>query len=261
MRYLFAKRKTCFPRKFRLPNTLTFFFACLPLAALGTSVPPQNSAREQINAQTIIKVSKSLDSLAKQQQWQTYHYKLNLFIPPLVATLAHCSQQLKVVAPPINMKTLNHLNVSVSCSSSARPWRILVTVKPDVYVPVVMPKKEVERGGALNADELVLKKFNISNQRGALFYRIEDAVGLIAKRTLMAYKPVSASQLQIPILVKRDQPVTIISHFGEISAQTVGVALENGHKGDEIKVRNNNSQRIVTASVEGMGLVKVSSFQ
>jgi flagella basal body P-ring formation protein FlgA len=260
MSNLFAERKTRFLRKLCLPETLAMLFICLPLAAHSASVPPQQSAREQVNGQIIAKVSKSLDALAKRQQWQDYRYRLNLFIPPMVANLPACGEPLKIVATPFTVKNLNHLNVSASCTGAA-PWRILVTVKPDVYVPVVMPKEEVERGEALSADELVLKKFNISNQRGELFYQVKDAVGLSAKRTLMAYKPISSAQLQMPMLVKRDEAVTIVSQFGDISAQTAGVALKNGHKGDVIKVRNDNSQRIVTAAVEDAGIVKVTAVE
>ena len=256
----FAQRKARFLRKFCMPEAFAILLVWLPFNAMSTSVPPQQSAREQVNTQVIAKTATALDALAKQQQWQDYRYKLTVFIPPMVAKLPACSVPLHLAAAPVTVKTLNHLNVSAICAG-AEQWHLLVSVKPDVYVPVVMPKEEVVRGETLSADGLILKKFNISNQRGELFYQINDAVGLSAKRTLLPYKPIATAQLQMPMLVKRNQAVTIVSQFGEITAQASGVALKNGHKGDVITVRNNNSQRIVTASVENMGLVKVVNVE
>lgn len=252
---LLRVRKHIFPLQRRLGETFILGAALLSYTASCHATPPQTSAREQINTQLIVKAGKTLDLLAKQMHWQNYRYKLNLFIPPMVSRLPPCSIPLSIVSSAVTMKTLNHLNYSANCTGDS-PWRVLVTVKPDLYVPVVMANQEIAQGEVLNADELMLKKFNISNQHGELFYKVEDVVGLSAKRTLQPMKPITALQLDRPVLVKRDQAVTIVSQMGEISAQASGVALKNGHKGDVIRVRNDKSQRVVSAAVEQAGLVK-----
>lgn len=248
-------RNFFFPSKHRRGEMLFIGLALLFFPAFSQATPPQTSAREQINTQVIGKSGKSLDTLAKKMRWQHYRYKLNLFIPPMVARLPPCSVPLTIAASAVTLKTLNHLNYSAYCTGTS-PWRILVTVKPDLFVPVVMANQEISQGEVLNTDMLILKKFNISNQHTELFYNVDEVVGMSAKRTLQAMKPITTLQLAMPMLVKRGQVVTIVSQIGGISAQAAGVALKNGHKGDVIRVRNDFSQRVVTAAVERAGVVK-----
>ncbi|SUX68542.1 flagellar P-ring addition protein [Citrobacter braakii] len=68
-------------------------------------------------------------------------------------------------------------------------------------------------------------------------------------------KPITRSELVQPVLVKRDQPVMIVSHTAGITASMPGVALKNGRKGDVIKIRNSSSQRIISGMVDDIGVV------
>lgn len=241
---------------------LTFFLAaevvfavCCP-PATGAPLPHTQSARQQINALVIKQASLTLDALAAQKQWQDYHYQLHVFMPAAVSQLQACMTLPHITASPRSAKSLRQLNYDVACNG-ATAWQVKVSVKPDMVVPVVMPVRQIERGETLSAEALILKKFNISNQHGELFFRLDDAAGLVARRTLTAYKPLIMSQLQSPLLVKRGQTVTVISQSGEISAKTTGVALKSGRKGEEISVQNTTSQRIVSALVEESGVVKI----
>ncbi|MCT4704613.1 flagellar basal body P-ring formation chaperone FlgA [Enterobacteriaceae bacterium H16N7] len=258
MTFSALRRKASFLLKPPLAESLVLLLTLLPLSAQAAHPPLQKSARDQINARVIVQAGMAIDNFAAQKQWQDYRYKLNVFIPPMTATLPPCSIPLTMSSGPFTLRTLARINYSVKCAGKT-PWSVIVAVKPDIYLPVVMTKEEILRGETLDADRLILRKYNIANQRGELFYSIADVVGLSAKRPLSAFKPVMASQLQMPTLVKRDQPVTIISEVGNISAQTAGVAMKNGRKGDVIKVRNDSSQRVVTAAVEEPGVVKVVS--
>ena len=83
----------------------------------------------------------------------------------------------------------------------------------------------------------------------------EEAIGLTSKRALRPGKPLTRNELVEPVLVKRDQPVMIVSHMAGITASMPGVALKNGRKGEVIKIRNASSQRIITATVDDAGVV------
>lgn len=243
-----AKRKAAFPFLFLL--TESFFAGFLP-PAHSAPTPHIESARQQINALLIAQTGAALDALAAQKQWQDYHYQLRVFMPASVASLPPCA-----TSPTLNPgeKSLRQFSYRVECPGDA-PWQINATVKPDLYVPVLMPARELKRGEVIEADDLILKKFNVSNQRGDLLFSADEVVGLSARRTLVAYKPLMKSQLQQPLLVKRDEAVTIVSQSGEISATTAGVALKNGHKGEVIKVQNANSERVISAAVTDSGVV------
>lgn len=83
----------------------------------------------------------------------------------------------------------------------------------------------------------------------------DEAIGLTSKRALQPGKPITRNELVQPVLVKRDQPVMIVSHMDGITASMPGVALKNGRKGDVIKIRNSSSQRIISGVVDDTGVV------
>lgn len=255
MTYAPLARKHTFLFKSCLAEGFAAVLLFVSLPGLCAAQPPEQSTRQQINTLVIREAGQMLDSLAQRKQWKDYHYKLNVFMPAAVAGMPRCDVPPKISTATNGEKNLSHLNYSVICSGQA-PWKVSVTVKPDIYVPVVMPKEAIERGQIVEANLLMMKKYNISNQHGDLIFNADDVAGMTAKRTLSAFKPITLSQLQQPLLVKRDQDVTIISQIGEITAQTSGVAMKNGYKGDVIKVRNAESQRVISAAVEDTGIVK-----
>lgn len=214
----------------------------------------QHSAREQINAQVLTAANQTLDALAHKQQWQDYRFAFNVFIPTQVSSAAPCG-----VAPHAALNSpaemaLTRMNFTVTCPGKTG-WEMSVAVRADVFVPVVMVKTPVERNTVLTQEDLQLKRYNISGQRSGLLMRLEDAVGLTSKRTLQPGKPLTRSMLVQPLMVKRDQPVTIVSRMEGITASMPGVALKNGRKGDTIKIRNASSQRVVSGVVEDEGVV------
>lgn len=244
-----AKRKVCFR-----------FLVSLLLAAppLVTAHPPQNSARQQINAKVVEEAGKAIAVLAQRTGWHDYRYTLNVFMPSNVAALPACSQPLRLSSAPLQQKNLARQNYRVACGSGAS-WQAVVTVKADLYLPIAMAAREIERGETLTPDALVMKKFNISNLRGEPLLSREEATGLTAKRNLRAWKPILRTQLQQPLLVKRGQAVTISSETDDIRAQTAGVALKEGHLHESIKVQNSSSERVIDAIVTGAGRVSVEA--
>lgn len=248
------KRKAFFRLPFPLAETLT---AALLLLTFPACAAVADSARQQINNGVLKLAEQAVKAEAAQKQWADPHSRFNVFMPAAVASAAPCPQPPTFTA---SAKTLPRLGYSVLCPGAAG-WRFTVTVKADIYLPVVMPARAIERGETLSADALVLKKFNISNQRGELVMKMEDVVGLTARHALRAYAPVKVNDVDRPLWVKRDQEVTLVSRSGEISAQTSGLALKNGRQGEVIKVQNASSQRVVSATVEAPGVVVTTVAQ
>ena len=248
-------RKRHFPSFLPLKEILVCALIAAPISAFAAPVPMTHSAREQVNALVMTQAEKRVVSEATQKGWQDYTYKLDIFIPPAVANVQPCPQQ-----PELGKGSgeptggLNRLTLSVVCP--AANWQFRVTVKPQVYVPVVMAQDEITRGSEIAADRLVMKKYNVSNGREAFITDINSLVGMTAKRNLSPGRPITTAMLQMPVLVKRDQPVMMMSQSDNILIQTQGTALKDGRKGEAIRVRNDSSQRIVTATVTDAGVVK-----
>lgn len=227
---------------------------CCVLPVHAAVRPIQHSAREQINARVLDAASHEIDALVRKQQWQDYRYTFNIYIPSAVSTSALCASTPQITSSTSPEMALSRMSFVVTCPGNAG-WKYNVAVRPDVSVPVVMPKSLIARDTVITIDDLQLKKFNISNQREGLMTNMDEAIGLTSKRALQPGKPITRSELVQPVLVKRDQPVMLVSHTAGITASMPGVALKNGRKGDVIKVRNSSSQRIISGVVDDTGVV------
>jgi flagella basal body P-ring formation protein FlgA len=70
-----------------------------------------------------------------------------------------------------------------------------------------------------------------------------------AKRAIPPNTILKVRQLQPPYMVFEDNNVTIITRVGNIKVKSLGIALKNGVKNQQIPVRNLSSQKIVKGIV------------
>lgn len=86
-----------------------------------------------------------------------------------------------------------------------------------------------------------------------------DLIGKSPARTIFANRAISTRYVKEKDLVQERKAVTLYFNSGMIQMQDLGVAMENGAKGDFIRVRNSNSNVIVSGKVIGENLVEVAS--
>mgnify|MGYP003501331045 FL=1 len=68
----------------------------------------------------------------------------------------------------------------------------------------------------------------------------------------------NAGLLDLPPLVKRGQTVTILSATQGLEVRATGEALADGTSGETIRVRNLLTRKVIQATVQDAGLVRVS---
>lgn len=86
-----------------------------------------------------------------------------------------------------------------------------------------------------------------------------NAIGMEARVTLYAGRPIGAADVGAPALVERNQTVSLIYRAGGLSILTEGRALTRGGPGDVIKVMNISSRTTVTGTVGPDGAVFVNA--
>ncbi|MGV2813800.1 flagellar basal body P-ring formation chaperone FlgA [Enterobacter cancerogenus] len=239
-------------RRFRraIPATLLCF-----LAFSAVAQPQPSTARKQVYARVQQQAADLIRHEAERQRWEDYQAKLNLFIPAEISNYAPCPVPLSISSPGGERLDLRRLRFDVRCDA-ASGWDIAVTVKPDIYLQVLMAKNTLERGHVMTASDITRRKFNISNLRSGYITRPDDVVGLTLKRRIRELQPLSLSQLDSPVMVERGQRVLMIADQDGVEARTMGIASKKGRKGEMIKVKNESSEREVTAMVIDMGVVR-----
>ncbi|MDN0122243.1 flagellar basal body P-ring formation chaperone FlgA [Yersinia aleksiciae] len=254
------KRKCDFPllRLFfiRYLRGLLSLFLCLTSLLSGTAHSAEMSARKQIYAQALQAASADISQTAKNKNWQGYNAKMNIFIPAEVSRNKACLSELKVAAPMNGQRDLSRLRYDISCRDGVG-WEVVVTVKPDIYLPVWVTRNALERGKVVAAGDIELKKKNIATAQNGYITHPDEILGFTVKRRIRPLQVVTPSQLEQPVLVTRGQQVLMIAEQDGIEAKMLGEALKNGRKGELIKVKNLSSKRTVTAMVDDIGRVRM----
>jgi flagella basal body P-ring formation protein FlgA len=148
----------------------------------------------------------------------------------------------------------SRLNVQVSCNSGAG-WSLFVPVDLAIFRPVVTVINPIARGATIGSADVQLTETDVSSLNGQYLTRLEDAVGMSTKRAFNAGNAVITDQLSQPLLIKRGETVIISAEVDGLSVRMPGVALTDGRRGEQIRVKNSNSAKIVDAQVVDTGLV------
>jgi flagella basal body P-ring formation protein FlgA len=122
----------------------------------------------------------------------------------------------------------------------------------------VVLSQPIQRGEIFTRQHLAIEKREVSNLREDFVTQIEQIENKQATRQLNTGTILSLRTLVEPKLIKRGDKVVISTTKPDFSIRMSGVAMMDGAKGQLIKVKNQNSGRIINATVIEPGLVSVN---
>ncbi|MBU2887263.1 flagellar basal body P-ring formation protein FlgA [Gilvimarinus agarilyticus] len=189
-----------------------------------------------------------------QNRFDAVEITVNRLDPRL--RLAHCPSQLD-----FEVRDLTHnggaITVKTQCLSAA-PWSIYIGAQVNVFQNIVVASKALSRGDILVESDLTESRMNSSNLRSGYFTDNSDAIGKEVRRNIEAGEPLRDGILTIPLAINRGDIITLAASNGVIGVNTRAEALGSGRVGEQIRVRNLSSQRIVTANIVATGRVEVN---
>lgn len=127
-----------------------------------------------------------------------------------------------------------------------------------VDVPVLAGT--IRNGHVIKARDITFNKERAKRLNHDVILNPENLIGMTPRRMVIEGKPIKLSEIEAPQIVRRGQNVTIIFKNGAMELTAMGKALENGSKGDLIRVVNANSSRTVAATITAEKEVRVQSF-
>jgi flagella basal body P-ring formation protein FlgA len=169
--------------------------------------------------------------------------------------LAQCSQPLEVFTPP-GAREVGAISVGVRCQG-ARPWSIYHKASIRRYQEVTVLKHSARQGAILTPSDITLTRKDAAQLRGARLSP-EQIVNKPLRKSLPAGTVLTADHLTRLRLIKRGQKVLIRAHSANFEVSMSGVALMDGEEGQRIRVRNEESKRIVEGTVSGENVVSVT---
>ena len=123
-------------------------------------------------------------------------------------------------------------------------------------VPVL--NKTISNGEIISADDIEWVNFEEKVIKPSDIISSSALIGKTPTQRIMANKIIKSKDVELPVLVNKGETVNLVYSTEFIKLQTVGVALEKGKQGDNIKIQNSKSRIIVNAKVEDKGLATVN---
>ena len=166
-----------------------------------------------------------------------------------------CGQNLKFFPVFKSWRT-----VEIVCSNPNNNWNIFVRTR--AYFDnentdrnekinenmIVFSNKSLLKGHIIKKSDLKLSKAKKTVGTG-IFNDIEDLVGRKLKQNISLGFPIRSRHLHLEWVINKGDKIDIIQSAGGINISASGIALENGQKGEKIKVMNLSSEKNLVAWV------------
>lgn len=152
---------------------------------------------------------------------------------------------------------MGRVTVKVSCEGSS-PWTVFVPAQVHLFRTVAVMTRPMQRGMLLDTGDVAMRERDVSQLSLAYLTDLDQAVGQKLARGVVQDQILAPVQLELAELVHKGDSVVISAQGSGISVRMPGEALADGGMGEQIRVRNENSNRVVKARVTGPGQVEVS---
>ncbi|MBX7144139.1 MAG: flagellar basal body P-ring formation chaperone FlgA [Oligoflexia bacterium] len=127
----------------------------------------------------------------------------------------------------------------------------------DEWGDVPVARRALQKGEVVQDADLVRARYNLALLPRDALRSENQIVGLETKRDLQIGEPVRRDVLAIPPVVTVGSKVTMMYRNGVFELTATGTALESGIRGQDIRIRNEASKKIVVGTVMEPGLVGI----
>ena len=124
-----------------------------------------------------------------------------------------------------------------------------VTADTRFFREVLVSTRNVRRGEALQAEMFELEECDITKQNEGYFFDFADLEGGRAKRSIGANRVVTQRHVEPVPVILRGEEVTLILETDNVRLSIKGKALQDGGIGQQIRVRNGDSRKVLQGEV------------
>lgn len=181
-------------------------------------------------------------------------------IVPLDSLLAlpECNKPLEAFTTGDLKKVISgRIAVGVRCNSGKK-WSIYISAVIRVYQQVAVLTQPVKRGEIITRRHFSIEKREIAKFGDELMTQAEQVENKQVLRYLPAGSILTSRNVAEPKLIKKGDKIIISASQPGFSVRMNGLALMDGAKGQAIRIKNQNSGRIVNATVTEPGVVSVN---
>lgn len=157
---------------------------------------------------------------------------------------------------PISYISLTPVRASIYVNG--RLYRTLnFTASVKVYDAVIVANHDLRIEVPVTAEDFRISEVAIDG-RNEYVKDVAEVVGLVPHRYIRGGSPVTKGYFQQPVAVNSGQRVNIIINYNGIQASAKGIVMTRGRIGALVKVKNETSEKILTARVIDAHTVEVT---
>ena len=143
---------------------------------------------------------------------------------------------------------MNSLTVTVF-SKKAIYKKFIASARLRTFDDIVVAARLLNRGEKIQPKDVKLERTETTNFKWDYFTNLDDVVRFQAKQVIPAGKPIFAGMVELPDLIHRGDTVRIVVKLKNLKVTATGKALEDGRKGERIRVRNIATGKRITGIV------------
>lgn len=153
--------------------------------------------------------------------------------------------------------TAGKFSIKASCEAP-KIWSRYVRGHVSIDRYVLVARQALPKGMPLSDDHITTKLISLKQLKRGYYTKPEQVINFVLKRTLVKDQILSPQGLTPPLLVKKDDKITIIAgRTDALEVRVSGVALQDGRLNQQIRIKNTSSGKQITARVIGRGIVRV----
>lgn len=151
---------------------------------------------------------------------------------------------------PYGLKYNAPTTVHISLGLDGQPYTsVRARFEIKKYEQVAVASRAIAPRELVSDDNIIFERRDIGRMPPGYFTEPNRILGLVVKRQLSPGMVMGESVLEKPLLIERGKTVRIVALTGGIEVSTPGVALQSGSVGQSIRVKNTNSQKVITARI------------
>ena len=225
---------------------LILVFVCAFAFVNATHAEPKWQTHESIYEAVKAYVAQNINTTAE--------YEIN--IVPLASrlNLALCEQPIDVFTPSI--VKAGRVAINVRCNSGKK-WAIFVPIIITPFENIVVLTQNMQHGDKITEHHVALARKNVTQLHNNYMTDLTQVINKQISHHLSAGAVITTNDFFEAKLIKRGDHVMMTSSNSGIAIRMSGIAQSDGSRGQVIRVKNQNSDRVVNATVIDTGVVDV----
>ncbi len=226
--------------------------------------PPYNMTRVSVTRTGVVLSKADLTDLAKDTLIDEgidnrFNVNLSRASNKVVLPEGYTLADINFVSIDLNRRTGSFMASYELPTGDGETSRLNLRGRMQEVASIPVLRRAVATGAVLTKSDIMWMDIPVNRVGRNIVQASADLLGQAARRSLQANTPLRMTDVQRPVLIKKGESVMVRITNGNLSISMIARALDNGGKGDRIRIVNTMSHQTIEGVVEGAGRVSVMS--